>query len=183
MKQKKGAIELSITTIIIIVIGITLLILGLGLVSNIFKQTGDISTKVFGQANTMVDKLLIESRFSIPSQVTIERGTSTTINAQVGHDGTVVQGPAKFDLILTPNFPAGITERQVMAKVISKSITINEGEQATFVIQLVASSTAPITTGFNAPAYSITVLANGREYETSAFIINVKKSKGLFGTF
>ena len=38
LRNKRGAIELSITTIIIIVIGVALLVLGLTFVSKIFKQ-------------------------------------------------------------------------------------------------------------------------------------------------
>src|SRR3989344_4030844 len=56
-KGKKGALELSINTIIIIVIGVTLLTLGLVFVRNIFTQTSDLSAKAFEDANRELDAL------------------------------------------------------------------------------------------------------------------------------
>lgn len=44
---KKGAIELSMNTIVVVVIGITLLVLGLVFVRGIFQRLGIIGTKAF----------------------------------------------------------------------------------------------------------------------------------------
>ncbi|MBS3095497.1 hypothetical protein J4231_02350 [Candidatus Woesearchaeota archaeon] len=182
MKQKKkGAVELSITTIIIIVMGITLLILGLGLISKIMSGTGDLTTKVIGNADAMIDNLLIDSKFTMPGQVIIEQGKVTTVLVTVGHDGSTVQGPAKFKVQLQKNFPNGIDETMVLAEVITPETVINEGQQAKFTIKIAASSNAPITTGMNAAAYSVVVTANGQPYDQGAFIINIQKGKGIFG--
>ena len=54
---KKGALELSVNTIIIIVIGVTLLTLGLLFVRNIFTQTTDLSQTAFENANRELDAL------------------------------------------------------------------------------------------------------------------------------
>ena len=55
--NKKGALELSMNTIIIIVIGVVLLSLGLMFVRGIFTQTTDLSDKVFANANKELDAL------------------------------------------------------------------------------------------------------------------------------
>src|SRR3989344_3723079 len=55
--NKKGALELSMNTIIIIVIGVVLLSLGLMFVRGIFTQTTDLSDKVFANANKDLDAL------------------------------------------------------------------------------------------------------------------------------
>lgn len=57
MIQKKGALELSMNTIVIIVIGVVLLSLGLIFVRGIFLQTTDLSDKVFADANKELDDL------------------------------------------------------------------------------------------------------------------------------
>ncbi len=57
IKGKKGALELSVNTIIVIVIGVTLLILGLVFVRGIFKQQTDLSAKAFEEANKQLDAL------------------------------------------------------------------------------------------------------------------------------
>ena len=54
---KKRALELSLNTIIIIVIGVTLLTLGLLFVRNIFTQTTDLSQTAFENANRELDAL------------------------------------------------------------------------------------------------------------------------------
>ena len=48
-------------------------------------------------------------------------------------------------------------------------------------MQIVATTDAPITTGINAPAYSVLVTANGQDYESGAFVIKVEKGTGIFG--
>ena len=57
IKNKKGALELSINTIVVIVIGVVLLSLGLVFVRGIFRQTTDLSDKAFEDANRQLDAL------------------------------------------------------------------------------------------------------------------------------
>jgi len=57
LKKKKGAIELSMTTIIVIVMGVTLLILGITFVRTIFTKVGGISKETFARADTLLQGL------------------------------------------------------------------------------------------------------------------------------
>jgi len=57
MQSKKAAIELSMTTIIIVVLGITLLILGLTFVRGIFTKIGGISDTTFDEAEDLLKGL------------------------------------------------------------------------------------------------------------------------------
>src|SRR3989338_141784 len=107
MKQKKkGAVELSITTIIIIVMGITLLILGLGLISKIMSGTGDLTTKVIGNADAMIDNLLIDSKFTMPGQV-IKEGQQAkfTIKIAASSNAPITTGmnAAAYSVVVTAN--------------------------------------------------------------------------------
>lgn len=57
MKNRKAALELSVSTIVVIVLGVTMLIIGMVLVRNIMcgaiGLTGDINTKVQGQITAL----------------------------------------------------------------------------------------------------------------------------------
>lgn len=57
IKSKKGALELSVNTIVVIVIGVTLLTLGLVFVRGILTQTTDLSEQAFEDANRQLDSL------------------------------------------------------------------------------------------------------------------------------
>ncbi len=89
MQNKKGAIELSMTTIIVIVIGVTLLSLALVWVRGVFTNLGDISDDAFKKARDIigrvenVDKLLTV----IPSETSIEQGGDEAIKIVVANLG------------------------------------------------------------------------------------------------
>ena len=57
LKNKKGAIELSMTTIIVIVMGVTLLILGITFVRTIFTKIQNISETTFDQAGDILGEI------------------------------------------------------------------------------------------------------------------------------
>jgi len=57
IKGKKGAMELSINTIVVIVIGVTMLTLGLVFVRNIVGKSSDLSESAFSKASEELDKL------------------------------------------------------------------------------------------------------------------------------
>ncbi len=54
--QKKGAIELSMTTIIVIVLGVTLLILGLAFVRGIFSKVSGLTEEAFSSAEKEIQQ-------------------------------------------------------------------------------------------------------------------------------
>ena len=178
---RKGAIELSITTIIVVVMGITLLSLGLVFVRGLFGKLTQTTDDVFGKADTIIGALDIAGKFSAPSEIEVPQGSSKTFDIVVGHDGSL-PGEATFDVRLTPVQDSNIDETKVKAKVISETpIKLKPGQQGQFVVQVVAVTDAPISLGGNTPAYSLTVTANGEQYATSAFLVAVTKPKGLFG--
>jgi len=63
MLNKKGAIELSMSTIIIIVIGVTLLILGLAFVRGIFERVNVLGQKAFDDAEAMLSQVEVTDEF------------------------------------------------------------------------------------------------------------------------
>ena len=132
MNNKKGAIEMSITTIIVIVIGVTLLILGITFVKNIFGETIAISDKTFEQANTLIDEFENVDKFLTlsPSEITIEKagdGVAKVIIANFEEKPKAITIKAKA----TPR--KGDTNLECMFADTSESTSnqyiINSGEQ------------------------------------------------------
>lgn len=76
MKSKKGAIELSMTTIIVIVLGVTLLILGGVFIKKIFGDTLEISDETFATAKSQLTKLENLNQFLTlnPKSIKVEQG-------------------------------------------------------------------------------------------------------------
>ena len=87
MQNKKGAIELSMTTIIVIVLGVTLLVLGLAFIKNIFKNLGGISDKTFEDAQDLlggidrVDKLLTVT----PTDIKVNQGADKPVKVIIAN--------------------------------------------------------------------------------------------------
>lgn len=190
MINKRGALELSINTIVIVVIGITLLTLGLVFVRGIFGKLNELSDNTFGTAEAQIGRLgQGDAKLVTPSVVTVKQGQTVKQNIIVGNDGS----DSSFTLELkrlsvgagTPN------TNQVDAKIVISTTTINQnkyenfqlksGESITIPIVIAAVSDAPLTTGLNSVQYAVEVKKAGQPYENGAFIINVVKGAGLFG--
>lgn len=99
LRNKKGAIEMSMTTIIVIVLGVTMLILGLAFVRNIFTKIGGISDETFDAAQEQlgglekVDKLLTIN----PSRFELKQGKHKAVKiiiANMGEDAMNVKAVA-----------------------------------------------------------------------------------------
>src|SRR3989344_4838532 len=84
--DKKGAIELSMTTIIVIIMGITLLSLGLFWVRGTFRNIVGLSEEAFGQAEGAISDIFEEVDspvFISPPSVEIEQGSSRTVSLKI----------------------------------------------------------------------------------------------------
>ncbi len=78
--EKKGAVELSIGTIVIIVLSMSMLILGLVLVKNIFSGAMDITDMTNSQLKEQVSKLFGEDKklvvYPDTRHITVKSGTA-----------------------------------------------------------------------------------------------------------
>lgn len=181
---KRGALELSINTIVIVVIGITLLTLGLVFVRGIFGKLNELSEDTFGTAQAQIGRLgQGEARLITPSVITVKQGKTTKQSLVIGNDGT----DSSFTIRLQWQQNV-IPESQVAAKMVlvggsttTHTSALKSGESITIPLIIAATSDAPLTTGLNSVQYAIEVTKNGQPYENGAFIINVEKGTGLFG--
>lgn len=113
--NKKGALELSMNTIIIIVIGVVLLSLGLMFVRGIFTQTTDLSDKVFANANKELDAL----GGSVSSEVV---ASPMTVRMKAGETSGFV--------VLVTNLEEGKTYADLTGKI--EAVQQNSGITCTF---------------------------------------------------
>ena len=85
--NKKAAIEMSISTIIVIVIGVTLLILGLVFVQNVYKRTTQLAEGAFERAEGKIgDFAEISKPLMIsPERIELSKGNSKTISVTMAN--------------------------------------------------------------------------------------------------
>ena len=86
IKSKKGALELSVNTIVVIVIGVTILTLGLVFVRGILTKTTDLSDKAFEDANRQLDSLggtVTEFVTVAPETVRVKAGDTTGLSVLI----------------------------------------------------------------------------------------------------
>jgi|SRR3989344_6227488 len=86
IQQKKGALELSMNTIVIVVIGVTLLVLGLAFVTDIFDKLNILGDNSFDEANQKLDQLggNYESLITLaPTNTNIKKGDTKSKGVKV----------------------------------------------------------------------------------------------------
>ncbi len=90
MRSKKGAIEMSMTTIIVIVLGVTLLILGLAFVKGVFENVNILGDQAFTQAQKEIQQRMGASdKIYIPGiEFKVESGKSSTITVGIQNFAT-----------------------------------------------------------------------------------------------
>lgn len=88
---KKGAMELSMNTIVIVVIGITLLVLGLVFVRGIFTKLGGLGGSAFQKAEQELKQIQAgDSKINFPASIDVKKGKSAnTILSVCNIDGTL----------------------------------------------------------------------------------------------
>lgn len=92
--NKKGALELSMNAIIIIVIGVVLLSLGLMFVRGIFSQVEGLSKSAFDTADAEISMIsnINQPLTLVPSELDIERGSAEVIDVIIANLGeTLIQ--------------------------------------------------------------------------------------------
>src|SRR3989344_418021 len=148
--KKEGALELSISTIVVVVIGIALLSLGLIFVRGIFGKLGGQSDIIFGEAENEIYKIAThEEKLFIPQRVNVEAGKSTTFRIFLV-DQLETEGSHTFTIQPPSSLPTGIN-----IEFAGNSVTLNTNEEAGIV--------TGISVGKNVVKiqYPVTLIANG----------------------
>lgn len=133
MKNKKGAIELSVSTIVIIVIGVIILVLGLTWVRGMFEDIDRVTKDAFATADAEIGALTsIDQPLTVsPKELDVERGgadTTTVIIANFEETDLIVRAKTT-----TPDKKLACSFADTKTSV-SKQYTLESGQEATLTL-------------------------------------------------
>lgn len=129
MKSKKGAIELSVTTIIVIVIGITLLVLGLGWVRGIFNDLDTLTVGAFDKADAAISELgSVDGPLTVsPNSISVAQGGAKTVQVIIAN---FEEEPVTFQGTATSSSDKVVCAFGDTQTETSKEYTLDSGQQA-----------------------------------------------------
>jgi hypothetical protein len=162
--SKKAAIQLSMTTIIVIIIGVVLLGLGLTWVKSTFDRIGGLTDSSFTTADKVIQEDMApdDSFYIAGFSIDAKKGKFSEIYAGVQFFSENEADTGEFTLVVTDD--SGGTLDWTTTKVIAKA-----GERKGLPFGVTVPSNAIEDT------YSVTVTArlDGQFYESEAFLLNV----------
>ncbi len=181
--QKKGAMELSIGTIVIIVLAMSMLILGLVLIKTIFTGAKYNVDTMNDKVRDEINKLFVEDKkivvYLANQQAEIDQGESWGVAFAIKNlkAGTVDASKFTYDVVV--NNPSevkancGVSEKEALSWIKaggSGSINIAPGDVYTTIIRFQVSETAPLCI----VRYNINVKADAEFYTADSFDINIQ---------
>lgn len=177
MQSKKGAIELSMTTIIVIVMGVTLLILGLVFIRGIFTKISGLTEGAFSEAEEEIQQRMGATQKIYTSgglKWDVEPGVSLPRVVGIQNFDENLDSSAKFTVEILPNDDKSKKYWKEDWFVISQPGNIKAGEKATVPVEVKLPKGLPPGSSYS---FLIKVLKNTKEYETQAIIVSIKESK------
>lgn len=161
-KTKKGAIELSVTTIIVIIIGVVLLGLGITFVTGVFKDAEKVKDGVFDQP--IIPSIDFDKVY-IPQKVTVPRGETKVVDIYVENIGNIPEGTYEIKFDDSDSNGAKVTV------ISSDSIKLKSGDAGTFRI---AVSIPQQGLQSEISIIKVAILENNEPYSESGFIVEVE---------
>ncbi|MBI5148165.1 hypothetical protein HZA33_00630 [Candidatus Pacearchaeota archaeon] len=190
MKSKKGALELSVGTIVIVILAMAMLILGLVLVQSIMKGAKYNVDQLNDRVKDAIKKLFLDSEdkrivFYLSEQTaTITPGDTWGVAFGVRNDGgetALFSYETILDEVGQGGICPGINEAKALQLIkLGKtgSMNILSGEEKYALIKLSAPTGFPIGCEIR---YRVNVKKAGEDYANEFFDINIKKKfAGLF---
>ncbi len=171
MQSKKGAIELSMTTIIVIVMGVTLLVLGLVFIRGIYDKAKGLTDEAFADAERE-----IQQRMGASDKIYVSGGIRW--EAEPGEAFARVVGIRNFDP--NPDSSASFTVDMISTDnrgetewfTITQPGNIKAGEINTVPIEVRLPSSIPPGTSY---PFRIVVKKGNEEHASQGIIISIKE--------
>ena len=181
MRGKSGAIELSIGTIVIIVLAMSMLILGLVLIKNIFSGSTTNILQMNDKVKDEINKLFVEDKRTVvylPNQIA-KIGQNEDWGVAFGIKN-LAKGTAdigKFSYEVTVSDPdvrqkCGISERDIESWIKTgraDQMSIAPGQNYYGIVRFMISENAPLCT----IRFHIDVKMDGQAYATDFFDVEV----------
>jgi hypothetical protein len=185
MKNKKAAIEMSIGTIVVIVLAMTMLIMGLVLIRSIFSgaryNVDTINDKVKEQINAMFseDDASPIVVYLADSKAVVKKGADFGVAVGIKNLGSGSESSIfKYEVVLGDDIAdlkedCGISEAQAMS-LISKGrtgeFTIMPGSFNTGLIRIETDADSPVCM----IRYDIKLMKNNEQYTSTFFDLQIK---------
>ena len=180
--KKRGAVELSIGTIVIIVLAMSMLILGLVLVKNIFTGSTQNVLQMNDKVRDQINKLFVEDKRTVvylPNQIAkIQQNNDWGVAFAVKNLARGTAEAGRFSYEVTVSDPdvrqkCGIGERDIESWIQtgrSDQMTIAPGETYFGIVRFLAPETAPLCT----VRFHIDVKMENQPYATDFFDVEVQ---------
>lgn len=158
------------TTIIVIVIGITLLSLGLVFVRNIFTQAKTLTDDAFSNAKEEITLEKRDPKLTVPAEISLKRGETKAMKMYLNNDGSTAE--TSFTIIIDEEKSTNLVQVKMLGTEIggTKNIEIPEGEEREIRVAIQASNSAPIGS-----SYTYNILVNNGQYDEKGFVITIEK--------
>jgi len=166
--NKKAAIELSMTTIIVIIIGVTLLSLGLVWVKNTFSQVGDLTDESFRVAQDTIQRdMAPDDTFYVSGySIKAKQGKFTTVYAGVQFFDTNAEASATFNFNIASS---GATTDGITFQT-AESVLVRAGERKGVPFGINIPDNIPKGQTYSA---TVTAIKDSTPYESEVFLIEV----------
>lgn len=180
--SKKGALELSIGTVVVLVIGMSMLILGLVLVRTIFTgakyNIDQINQNVEAEINKLFNERGGRTFIYLPNnQADVSKDKTFGVAFGIKNDLEGIATPSTFNYqIKSSSIQTGcqLTQQQADSYLIlgsSGTLTISPGSEPVYrLVRIQPSASAPLCE----IQYDLIVTLNGQPYDTNFFIVKIK---------
>ena len=158
MKSKSGAIEMSIGTIVVIVLAMSMLILGMILIQNIFSGASENVLQMNDKVKGEINKLFVEDKRTVvylPNQIAkIEQNEDWGVAFGIKNlaRGTAEVGRFRYDVTVSDpdvRTKCGIDERTIESWIITgraDDMTIAPGQSYFGIVRFLVPENAPLCT-------------------------------------
>lgn len=180
--EKRGAIELSIGTIVIIVLAMSMLILGLVLVKNIFSGSSENILQMNDKVKDQINKLFVEDKKVIVSltnqKAVIKQNEDWGIPFAIRNIKKNTAEASKFSYEVKVSDPdvrqkCGISEKEVESWIQtgrSDTVALAPGETYYGIVRFFIPEGAPLCI----VRFHLEVKADGQTYQTESFDVQVE---------
>ena len=167
MMDKKGAIEFSMTTIMVIIIGVAVLSLGIAWVRGAFTQVGEITESALDTAETIFGEVGFTGRIGAPATIIMKSSDAKKYRVYVRN---TKDSDAVLSMAVTLTQPSGGQTCLTDAAATTGSVTLEPGEQTEFGGGIIANGCPSGSSGI----ISIAVNDNQQGYATEAIAVNIQ---------
>jgi hypothetical protein len=181
-RNKKAAIELSINTIVIIVLAMSMLILGLVLIKNLFQGSTENVTQITDKVRDQINQLFVEDVKTVvylPNQKAVIKqnqdwGVAFAIKNLI--QGKAEDSSFSYEVVVSdPNVQknCGISEREVESWIVTgqsdTGISIAPGDTFVSTVRFFIPTGSPLCT----VRFHLNVKESGKVYDTKSFDVQV----------